>query len=121
MPRFVDRVAAEYHLDQDVVVDLQVVTDEILTNIVDYGYSDDEEHEITIRFRVLGNMLEAVFEDDGVPFDPLASSAPDISAPLKKRRAGGLGLHFVRSLMDEVSYHRTGGRNRLVLKRKLKK
>jgi serine/threonine-protein kinase RsbW len=121
VPGFIDRVAGEYHLGQEVVADIQVALDEILTNIVDYGYMDDAEHEIYIRFQILGNDLEAVIEDDGVPFDPLASVAPDVSSPLHKRRVGGLGLHFVKNLMDEVSYNRIGDHNRLVLKKNLMK
>ncbi len=118
---FVDRVGTEYRLVPDVVADVQVALDEILTNILDYGYTDDREHEIHIRFQLLGSMLEAVIEDDGVPFDPLASAAPDVSAPLHERRVGGLGLHFVKNLMDEVNYNRIGDRNRLVLKKNLTK
>lgn len=121
VPSFVDRVGAEYHLVPEVLADIQVALDEILTNILDYGYTDDEEHEIRIRFQVLGSVLEAVIEDDGMPFDPLASAAPDVSAPLHERHVGGLGLHFVKNLMDEVTYDRVGDRNRLVLKKRLTK
>lgn len=119
VPIFVDRVGSEYRLVPDVVADIQVALDEILTNIIDYGYTDDGEHEICIRFRILGNVLEAVIEDDGVPFDPLASATPDISGPLHERRVGGLGMHFVKNLMDEVNYNRIGDRNRLVLRKNL--
>ena len=49
----------------------------------------------------------------------LESAAPDTSAPLRERRIGGVGLHFVKNLMSEVSYNRIGDRNRLVLRKKL--
>ncbi|MGH8701072.1 MAG: ATP-binding protein, partial [Burkholderiales bacterium] len=61
-----------------------------------------------------------VIEDDGVPFNPLAMPAPDVSTPLRERRVGGIGIHFVRSLMDGVAYDRAGERNRLVLTKRLK-
>jgi serine/threonine-protein kinase RsbW len=115
----VDQLAAEHHLDAEVVGDMQVALDELLTNIVDYGYTDDAEHEIYIRLRVLDNALEATIEDDGVPFNPLESAALDTSAPLRERRVGGVGLHFVKNLMNEVRYDRIGDRNRLVLRKKL--
>jgi serine/threonine-protein kinase RsbW len=115
----VDRLAAEHHLAADVVGDMQVALDEVLTNIVEYAYTDDVEHEIRIRLRVLDNVLEATIEDDGVPFNLLESAAPDTRAPLRERRIGGVGLHFVKNLMSEVSYDRVGDRNRLVLKKKL--
>ena len=115
----VDRLAAEHHLAAQVVGDMQVALDEILTNIMDYGYSDDAEHEIRIRLRVVDNMVEATVEDDGVPFNPLESAAPDTRAPLRERKMGGVGVHFVKNLMSEVRYDRVGDRNRLVLKKKL--
>lgn len=115
----VDRLAAEHHLAAEVVGDIQVALDEVLTNIVDYGYTDEAEHEIRVRLKVLDNMLEATVEDDGVPFNPLESAVPDTSSPLRERRIGGVGLHFVKNLMSEVSYDRVGGRNRLVLRKKL--
>jgi serine/threonine-protein kinase RsbW len=115
----VDRLAAEHHLAAEVVGDIQVALDEVLTNIVDYGYTDEAEHEIRVRLKVLDNMLEATVEDDGVPFNPLESAVPDTSSPPRERRIGGVGLHFVKNLMSEVSYDRVGGRNRLVLRKKL--
>ncbi|HSE00101.1 MAG TPA: ATP-binding protein [Burkholderiales bacterium] len=115
----VDRIAAEHYLDADVVGDMQVALDEVLKNIVDYGYTDDAEHEIRIRLRVLDSAIEATIEDDGVPFNPLESAVPDTRAPLRERRIGGIGLHFVKNLMSEVSYNRIDDRNRLVLRKKL--
>jgi serine/threonine-protein kinase RsbW len=115
----VDRLAVEHQIAADIVRDMQVALDEVLKNIVDYGYTDQEEHEIRVRLRVLDNVLEATIDDDGVPFNPLDSAAPNTRAPLRERRIGGIGLHFVKNLMSEVSYNRVGDRNRLVLRRKL--
>jgi serine/threonine-protein kinase RsbW len=115
----VDRLAAEHQIAADIARDMQVALDEVLKNIVDYGYTDAAEHEIRIRLTVLDNAIEATIEDDGVPFNPLESAAPDTSAPLRERRIGGIGLRFVKNLMNEVSYNRVGGHNRLVLRKKL--
>lgn len=115
----VDKLGAEYRLAAEVVGDMQVALDEILTNIVDYGYTDDAEHEIRVRLKVLDNVLEATIEDDGVAFNPLESAPPDTRSPLRQRGIGGVGLHFVKELMSEVRYNRVGDRNRLVLRRKL--
>jgi serine/threonine-protein kinase RsbW len=114
----VDRFAAEHQLSGDVVNDMQVALDEVLTNIMNYGYTDHAEHSIWICLKVFDNVLEATIEDDGVPFNPLDNAAPDTRVPLRERRIGGLGLHFVKNLMSEVSYDRVGDRNRLVLRKK---
>ncbi len=115
-----DRLGAEHHLAPEVLADMQVALDEVVTNITEYAYTDNAEHKIHICFRVLDNVLEAVIEDDGAPFNPLAIPGPDISKPLRERRVGGVGIHFVRSLMDEVAYDRAGERNRLVLRKRFK-
>jgi anti-sigma regulatory factor (Ser/Thr protein kinase) len=114
-----DRLAGAHHLAAGVVADMQVALDEILTNITNYGYTDGAEHEIRVRFRVLDDALEVIIEDDGKPFNPLEGPTPDTHAPLRERKIGGVGLHFVRNLMSEVHYDRVGDRNRLVLRREL--
>lgn len=116
----VDQLGVEHRLPREVIADVCIALDEILTNITDYAYIDDAEHEIHIRFEVLDNVLEAVIEDGGAPFNPLAIPAPDVSAPLHERRVGGVGIHFVRNLMDEVVYDRVGDRNRLVLRKRFR-
>lgn len=116
----VDRLGAENQVAPDVLADMQVALDEVLTNVIVYGYTDDEEHKIGIRLQVVDDVLEAMIEDDGAPFDPLAGTTPDLNAPLQERRVGGVGIHFVRNLMDEVVYDRVGERNRLVLRKRFK-
>ena len=114
-----DQFATVNQLSSDVVADLHVVLDEVLTNIIKYGYTDNRVHEISIHLRVEDGVLVAEIEDDGRPFDPLILPEPDVKAPLQERRVGGVGIHFVRKLMNEVSYRRLADRNRLVFKRRL--
>ena len=115
----VDGFAVAFQLSSDVAADVQVALDEVLTNIIKYGYTDNLAHRIHIQLGIERNALVAEIEDDGVAFNPLDVSAPDLKAPLSERRVGGVGIHFVRNLMSEVRYDRVGDRNRLVLKKKL--
>lgn len=115
-----DQFAAANQLSSDVTADLHVALDEVLTNIIRYGYTDDRAHEISIQLRVEDGMLVAEIQDDGRPFDPLILPEPDVKAPLRKRRVGGVGILFVRKLMNDVKYKRIADRNHLVLKRRLK-
>jgi anti-sigma regulatory factor (Ser/Thr protein kinase) len=114
-----DRLGAEHRVAPSILADMQIAVDEVLKNLIDHAYPDDAAHEILLRFEVSDNMLQAVIEDDGVPFDPLSSPAPNLGMPLRERSPGGLGLHFVRKLMSEMSYDRVGNRNRLVLRKRL--
>jgi len=115
MPELVDRLAAEHRLSVDVVFGMNVALDEMLSNIIKYGFADDAIHEIHVRLSVSGAMVVMEIEDDGQPFDPLKLPAPDVDAPLEERTVGGLGIHIVRNLMSEVEYARVAGRNRLVM------
>jgi anti-sigma regulatory factor (Ser/Thr protein kinase) len=117
----VDRLGAEHKIASDVLADMQIALDEVLTNVIDYGYADDAQHQIGIRLQVVDDVFEATIEDDGTPFNPLAGPAPDLQGPLHERKLGGLGLHFVRKLMTEVTYDRVGERNRLVLRKRFRK
>jgi serine/threonine-protein kinase RsbW len=116
MPELVAQLAERQGLSADVVFGMNVALDEMLSNIIKYGYTDDAIHEIHIRLSVADGMLVAEIEDDGQPFDPCAEGPVDVDAPLEERKVGGLGIHIVRALMAEVGYARVAGRNRLVMK-----
>lgn len=112
-------VARTHGLSRDVASHMCVALDEVLSNIVKYGYADDAVHQISVRLSVADGMLIAEVEDDARPFDPLSVPEPDLDVPFRERRVGGLGVHFVRKLMSDVAYSRVGGRNRLVMKKRL--
>lgn len=98
------------------VYTLNLALDELVTNVVSYAYDEPAgDRVITVALAVDGSRLTATLEDDGRPFDPLAKGPPDIDSPLEERRIGGLGVHFVRTMMDDVQYSRVDGRNRLTL------
>jgi anti-sigma regulatory factor (Ser/Thr protein kinase) len=92
--------------------DVELVFEEVASNIVNYGHPTSDI-EATIRF---GDETVLTFEDDGRAFDPRRQPAP---APVERRqdlRIGGLGLVIVRDLCTRLDYERTpAGRNRLVL------
>ena len=62
-----------------------------------------------------GGVVTAEVSDDGRAFDPLKVPPPDLESDLQSRPVGGLGVHFIKTLMDEVSYRREGGRNILTM------
>jgi anti-sigma regulatory factor (Ser/Thr protein kinase) len=112
----VDSFCADHKLSNEIMVALNVSLDEILNNIISYGYQDARHHEIVVRLKLQLGSVEVVVEDDGTPFNPLLVPPPDLTA---KRRAGGVGLHFVRNLTDQQNYARHAGINQLRLSKKL--
>jgi len=107
-------------LPEDVVFALNVVLDELISNIVKYGYTDDAAHDIHVKLSATDSLVEIGIEDDGKAFDPFAAPEPDLSLPLEQRPVGGLGLHFVRKLMDDIKYKRENNRNYMFLNKKFK-
>jgi len=104
---------------RETVHDLAVVVDEVLNNIIAYGYGPGEIGDILVRVAALDGRIIVDIEDSGHPFDPLTAPAPDLAAPLRERKVGGLGILFVRDLMDDVAYERVAGLNRLRLSKRL--
>ncbi|MEQ1774431.1 MAG: ATP-binding protein [Burkholderiales bacterium] len=106
-------------LPEKTVFDINVVLDELLSNIIHYGYADDLPHEIGVTLSVRNAVVEISIKDDGKAFDPLTAPEPDLTLSLAERPIGGLGLHFVRQLMDDVEYKREDNFNYLLLKKNI--
>jgi anti-sigma regulatory factor (Ser/Thr protein kinase) len=115
----VERFGAAQRLPTDIVNALQVALDEIVTNAITHGYAPGVRGEIAVRLRRRPDGIVLEIEDDGAPFDPLQAPPPNLGLPAAERPVGGLGIHFVRDLMDEVSYARRDGRNVLKLVKNL--
>ena len=113
------RFATENGLPAAILHDLNVVIDEALSNVIAYGYDKDVTSEIKLRLEYRNGEVAMVIEDRGRQFDPTKFPAPDLSGPLTTRKVGGVGIHFMRSLMDDISYTRAAGLNRLRLAKKI--
>ena len=96
---------------------VDLALEECVTNVITYAWNDGREHWVVIRFKAdpSEGRAEVEIEDDGREFNPLSMPAVDVGQPLENRPTGGLGIHMVRQLMDDVAYRREGGRNLLTL------
>ncbi len=112
------RFTADHHVPDRLRREMHVALDEVVTNIVKYGARDRAAPAISVGFELKGGVLEVVVSDDTPAFNPLAAADPgSIELDVADRPIGGLGIYLVKKLMDEVSYTRTRGRNRLVLRK----
>lgn len=127
---FVAAGAAEAGFDADTIFHLELCCDEASTNIIEHAYGDEGVGEIAISYEVDEDDFIIVLRDNGQAFDPgdvppppaIDSEAMSSDALADQMPIGGLGLHFIRNLMDEVTYtadRRQG--NRLVMVKKLQK
>lgn len=86
--------------------------EELYLNVGQHGVKDAARPpRVCIRLEREGQRVQATIEDDGRPFDPFSRSTPDIAAGLDDRPVGGLGVHLVKEMMDEVEYRFDGQRN----------
>jgi anti-sigma regulatory factor (Ser/Thr protein kinase) len=106
-------------LPTDLQRSLQVVLDELLANIVSYAIAGQAGGEARVDIAHATDALVITVSDNGPPFDPFGRAEPDTTLSVKDRPIGGLGIHLVRKLVDEVRYSRRGDRNVTVLTKRL--
>ncbi|MHB8973134.1 MAG: ATP-binding protein [Pirellulaceae bacterium] len=104
---FLDR----HHVSCEVIDTLHLALDELVANVIRWGHDDGLEHPVRVQVSVDATWVRVVIEDDGRPFDPLSLPSPDVLLAPELRSEGGLGIHLVRTLVDEMRYERVGGRN----------
>jgi serine/threonine-protein kinase RsbW len=112
---FLEAFCARNGIPSDVAAKLTLTFDELLTNTMSYGFPDGGNHRIAITLSLDNDRFSAEIVDPGIAFDPLSQPQPDLDSPVENRQIGGLGIHFVRTLMDHVDYRRVNGQNRLIL------
>jgi sigma-B regulation protein RsbU (phosphoserine phosphatase) len=94
---------------------VKTALDELLNNIVSYAFEEGTRHVILIRLALADGNLKVTVSDDGVSFNPLVQDTPQIDEPIDERQLGGLGIHLVRNLADDVDYHRYSDLNVLAM------
>jgi anti-sigma regulatory factor (Ser/Thr protein kinase) len=98
--------------------DWRLLAEEVLTNIVNHGAVPAGAPAIELECLCGGDGVELRVEDRGRPFNPCAAPPADLGAPLAERCAGGLGIHLIQALADELAYDYRDGRNRLTLRKR---
>ena len=102
------------------LMQIDLVVEEVFVNIANYAYKEKTgKAKVTCELDSENSLLTLVFEDKGVPFDPLSKEDPDVTATAEEREIGGLGIFLTKKLMDEVRYENKDGKNILTLIKKL--
>ncbi len=112
-----EEVSSQWNLPSKVVMEVNLSLEELFTNIVFYAYDNPGDHVITIDFQLKpGRILQVTLTDDGKPFNLLESKVDEeLGKPVDERKIGGLGIHFVREMMDGVDYKRLDNKNVVIL------
>lgn len=115
LPEFVGVVARQAGLDQEAVANLNLALEEVVANVIMYAYPEGTDGVVDIQAFVDGKRVSFIITDSGIAFDPTDKEDIDISAEMIDRPIGGLGIHLVRTIMDEVRYERKEEKNILTI------
>lgn len=113
---FVRQILTSYGWDAEEIFQMELAVEEIFVNICRYAYGQKRGKAKLVLEKTKekeGAMIR--ISDQGIPYDPLEREDPDISLGVQEREPGGLGIFFVKQLMDEVRYERKKNENQLIL------
>ncbi|MBI4788496.1 MAG: ATP-binding protein [Chloroflexi bacterium] len=119
---FVEQAASASGLNEKQIYDVQMAVDEACTNVIEHAYHGWREGTIDLTCEQRGKEFVVVIQDWGDPFDPSKVAKPRTHESLARRHVGGLGLFFMRKLMDRVEFDFSSGQgNRLTMVKKIKR
>jgi sigma-B regulation protein RsbU (phosphoserine phosphatase) len=110
-----DELAERFGMPPAIAATFHIIFDDLLNNVISYGFDDEQRHFIDISLKLTANSLIVSIADDGVPFNPLDEATPDTNLSIEDRQIGGLGIHLVINMVDDISYRRTADKNVLTL------
>ena len=117
---FVEEQLEQYNCPMKAQMQIDIAIDELFSNIAQYAYTPNTG-KATVRVEVTENPMAVVitFIDNGVPYNPLAKTDPDVTLSADKRQIGGLGIFMVKKSMDDISYEYKNGQNILKIKKNI--
>lgn len=116
--KFIETAGEAADLDTVAICRCQLAVDEACTNIIEHGYQGEDRGAIEIACEPAPGELTITISDQARPFDLEGVPEPHLGGTLDDLQIGGLGLHFIRQVMDTVEFNREAGTNKLVLVKK---
>ena len=113
--KFIEQSGVEAGLDDTAICRCQLAVDEACTNIIEHAYEGEGRGSIDICCEPEAGELTIIIEDHGKRFDPASVPTPQLNTNLEDMQVGGLGLYFMRQVMDAVEFSSEEGANKLVL------
>lgn len=122
----IGRISREFHqfaeqhaLPYKTVYEIDLLLEEILLNIINYGFKDENPHEVEVKWVLRGDFFHLTIVDDGVAFNLLEKADPDLDADIDERKIGGLGIHLIKKIADYIDYQRIEDKNVLIFEKKI--
>jgi serine/threonine-protein kinase RsbW len=116
---FIEEICGELGLDMQLQLDLNLVLEEVVSNVIYYAYPEGTIADIELHAEYDGKELTFVLSDQGKYFDPTLKDDLDTDVNPMDRNLGGMGIYIVKNIMNEVTYQRLEGRNLLTMKKEI--
>ncbi|HZK08937.1 MAG TPA: ATP-binding protein [Bacteroidales bacterium] len=114
----IEKMGNDNNLRKDKIMEMMLAAEEMICNIINYGYDDEKVHEISVSVVLKEDLLRVEIRDDASAFDPLDVPPPEsLELPAQQRLPGGLGIHLARKLTDRITYRRKKNKNVLILEK----
>jgi serine/threonine-protein kinase RsbW len=107
MNQEVEAFCAQNAVPGNKLFSIQLIIEELVTNIIKYGNGE----MITIELNIKAEGLKLVITDNSAPYNPLEATAPDIGLAAEDRSIGGLGLFLVGKMVKALNYEHQDGFN----------
>ena len=114
---FIDEFCESCGIDMSTTMSLNLAIEEAVVNVMDYAYPAGTVGDVHIDAQYDDGQLTFVIRDKGTPFDPTKAKDVDTTLSAEQRPIGGLGIHLVRTIMDEIKYSYVDGQNVLTLRK----
>ena len=102
-------------IPQELNMTINLALEEAVSNIMLYAYPEGTAGAVELTATKTAKAITFTIEDSGKTFDPTEQAEPDLTLPVEERPIGGLGIHLVRQIMDEIRYERINNKNILTL------
>jgi serine/threonine-protein kinase RsbW len=116
---FVEEIGEELSLDMELQMNLNLVLEEMVSNVIFYAYPKDTNADIELIAESDGKELTLMLSDRGREFDPTLKPDLDVTVNPADRELGGMGIFIVKNIMNQVTYQRLKGKNLLTMKKKI--
>ena len=118
--QFVEEIGDELGLDMELQMNLNLVMEEMVSNVIFYAYPQGTEAEIELVAESDGKEVTFVLSDSGKEFDPTMRESVNTDINPAERDIGGMGIFIVKNIMNKVTYQRLKGKNLLTMKKEIK-
>lgn len=115
--KFIEEIGEELGLDMELLLNLNLVMEEMVSNVIFYAYPEGKTAEIELVAESNGKELTFMLSDQGKEFDPTAKEDADPDVNPMEREIGGMGIFIVKNIMNQVTYQRLDGKNLLTMKK----